>query len=539
MQKLLTRTLLTGAAIVLFGSGVASAETKATPAVIVAQASPAPSTKPAATPAPFTYTISGYDRAYYFTRTNTSSNSAKPWNYINQASFNNGTSLHGDATFGGNWTIGATYFYAEPFNNCDDPLVHQFGPGNCKKKGAPATAAAAQNFTATTYDDTLPAYKLSTLDEAYLQYKDLGSGSTIWIGQRANFNTPWANPSDSRLKPVAFRGGDATIILNKQWTLEFADMISWEERVESDFLRSNILTQNGSYLDAGGISQTGIPSGQTVNTNGFLYGRLGYNAAPWVANLHVYAFNNVANALWVDAKYSWKAYAKPFIAFQGGTEQDTGSHIAGKINSQIFGVQLGATPWKNVDLTAGFDAIPEKTDNVTLPAGVACSAGHLITGAGAAHPFNYFLPAGGTPQCVSSTPGVAGGPATIYYGGWASPYTDSYATDQLFTTTISQGMADRRSPGQSAKVGSTINLDNKQVRIILAHAWYWYGNNTFGVAPTQETNVDGTYFFSKYPAKGPYHGFSIRHRYAERTTLQGFGGLPEFKYNRTQLEFDF
>jgi hypothetical protein len=90
------------------------------------------------------------------------------------------------------------------------------------------------------------------------------------------------------------------------------------------------------------------------------------------------------------------------------------------------------------------------------------------------------------------------------------------------------------------KVSGTFYTAQKQVRLIVSHAWYVYGNDAVGISPTQETDVDGTYFFNKV-GKGAYHGLSLRHRYAERTQTftAAFGGLPDFKYNRTQLEYDF
>ena len=543
MQRILIRAL-TGAAIVLLCGGVASAETTATP-IVIAQATAAPSPKPA-TPA---FTYGGYLRSFYFTRTNSSANTFKPYNFINQAAFNSAVSLHGALNLGGGFSIGGSYLYANPFNNCDSPETHLPGQGNCSKKGAPASAAAVTTPPQTTYDDTLPDYRLSTLYEARLMYT--GPAVNAWVGQ-APMNTPWAPSSDSRLKPASYRGGDITLNLNPQWQVEGAYITSWEDRVESDFLRSNILTQNGSYLDAGGIGNTGIPStvgNNWIDTNGFAYGRVGYGTGPFSANGYFYAFNDIANALWFDAKYTWKGATKPFVAFQGGTERNTGSvtannitfvnGIAGKINSQVIGLQLGFTPFKNVDFAVGFNDIPQKQDTVTLPAGVTCNSSNVIAGANASHPFPYFLPSNGPDCSNTTTPGVA----TVYYGGWASPYTDSYATDPLFTTMISQGMADRRAPGSAVKAGATINLDNKQIRLIVAHAWYQYGNATTTYAPTQETNIDGTYFFSNVPAKGPYHGFSIRHRYADRDTYSAFipnlGNPPVFKYNRTQLEYDF
>ena len=516
MQNLALRALLIGAAFTLFAGGAAPAATQATP-VLVAQASPAP--KATATPNPFSY--GGYVRSYYFTRTNASSY-VKTNSQFNQASLNTGVSLHGAYAFG-NWSIGGSYLYADPFNNCGNPATHIDKTSPCYKSRKFTTAAGGTNP-----DDTLPGYRLNTLYEAYLQYKD----PTLYLklGDQV-INTPWANASDSRIKPVAFQGGDLSYKFDKNWTGEVMYMDRWEDRVQSDFLNSNILTQNGSYPDAGGIGNTGIPAGGVVTTNGFGYGRIGYTSGPLSANVHYYAFQNIANAVWADAKYTWSTYAKPFIALQGGSETNTGSAIAGKINSQVFGVQAGISPWKNVDLAFSYNYIPEKSDTVTLPAGTKCGANDQISGT-----LMYFLPAGGTTNCHNNVNGTT----TVYYGGWASPYTDSYATDPLFTTSISQGMADRRSAGNGFKVAGTFYTFDKRVKFIASHAWYSYGNGTAGVSPTEETNLDATYYFSKI-GKGAYHGFSLRHRYAERTQsfTSVFGGLPVFKYNRTQLEYDF
>ncbi len=117
-------------------------------------------------------------------------------------------------------------------------------------------------------------------------------------------------------------------------------------------------------------------------------------------------------------------------------------------------------------------------------------------------PFLYFLPSGGTPQCHDN----GNGTTTIYYGGWASPYTDSYATDPLFTTSISQGMVDRRSPGSRSKFLRTAFMDQKQIRFISSQAYYDYGNATGGVAPTQEFNLDGTYFSIMFRQKARTKG---------------------------------
>ncbi len=75
----------------------------------------------------------------------------------------------------------------------------------------------------------------------------------------------------------------------------------------------------------------------------------------------------------------------------------------------------------------------------------------------------YFLPTDGTPNCILDAKAAA---PTVYYRGWASPYTDSYATDQLFTTSISQGVVDRRNAGTSGKIAATWHADDHQLRFI-------------------------------------------------------------------------
>jgi hypothetical protein len=142
----------------------------------------------------------------------------------------------------------------------------------------------------------------------------------------------------------------------------------------------------------------------------------------------------------------------------------------------------------------------------------------------------------GAPQCVRE----ANGSVDLYYGGLASPYTDSYATDPLFTTEISQGMADRRAPGSSGKIEAKFVSDDKRFTALVSKGWYVYGNAAVGVYPVQETNFDTTYYFNKLQKTGTYKGFLFRYRYADRDQAFTFaGGQSLFKYNRFQAEYDF
>jgi hypothetical protein len=536
----LARVCLTAAAMVLAATTFALAETTATPAPkLVAQASPAPS----ASPNPFTYR--GYVRAYDFTRQNAYSGygvPSGPGGKANQSSENNAIGLHADYAFqGSGFYVGGSYMYANPFNQCSNPaLASSALPGPCGTKSVPPGLNP---------DTTLPEFEMSTLYEAYAAYNANG---LYFKGGDQVITTPWATAADSRLKPIAFQGADLSYKLTRNWTIEAADYWQWECRTCSNFDHGTLLT----VVNPGGYTYSGAnalpttvydPTETPLNNNGFIYGRLGYvgpASLPLTANLYYYGFNNIASLWWLDAKMPLStSKLRPHLAVQAGDESAPSSDLLGKVDASVFGVQAGFYPLNNVLLAAGFDSIPVRTDEITLPAGYACNANtHQITPTSSYKEatFPYFLPGGsaGTAQCTN----LGGGLADIYYGGIASPYTDSYAADPLFTTGGTQGMVDRRSPGSSFKVGATFTSDDRQFVASVAQEWYDYSNPGYATS-TNSTDFDIQYFFSKVPKTGLYKGFSLRVRQFSRSATnfappgQPIAGL--FKYGRYQAEYDF
>jgi len=478
---------------------------------------PAPNTA-AGTKPQHAFTYRGYVRSYYFTRQNASNSTQGGANtQVNQASFNSAVSLHGDYRFAETpWSVGGSYLYADPLNSCSSALQHVKGM-RCVSNVAPNTNP----------DDTLPGFRLNTLYEAYVQYK-----TPDLFGKAGDqlITTPWANPSDSRLKPAAFQGVDLGGDLGADWSLEAMDMIRFENRTSSSFDASTLLTSFPAG-NPGIPSNTFDPGGQSIHTNGFELGKLAYaNNTGLRAALYDYAVSDISNLLWLESSYSWdRPMYKPTLSLQLGTERQTGSAALGKISADVLGAQLGASPIRNVGLSFGFDSVPSKSDTLVLPAGVSCSKDAIKVSAGAT--FDYFLPSGGSPNCEAN----ADGTTTVYFGGIASPYTDGYATDPLFTTSLTQGMADRRSSGSSWKVAATYVSNDTQFHAIVSRAIYDYGD-AFVAQHTAETDIDAYYYFNRV-GKGPYRGFLLRDRYGERT--QSLAGLPLFKYNRTQLEYDF
>ena len=493
------------------------------PSAPLATASPAAAASPTPAPAPANpFSFRGYLRLYDFTRLN----AIRGVNAVNQQSIEPGVSLHGDYRFGSSpFSAGASYLYATPFNGCGDPATHVRPP--CGGFKAPTASLNP--------DDTLPGYELNTLYEAYLQYKD--PHLYVKLGDQV-INTPWANASDSRLKPVAFQGGDLVYTAPHGVSLELTDMTRFESRTNSAFDDKTLLT---SVNNLG--SNPGLPGyryfagGHGVSNGGFQYARLGYAGAPGLAtNLHYYHFDDIANLAWFDAKLTAQGQrTKPFAAVQFGRETSTGSSLLGKIDSFVAGGQLGASVTKAISVSLGYDYIPQRSETVVTPAGTTCSAAH-VAGARAGFSLPYFI-GSNAPSCIVN----GNGTTTYLYGGLASPYTDSYATDPLFTTSISQGMADRRAPGSGVKLALGYTSPDKRWIFVTSRAYYDYGSQLLGQQQTSEFDADLQYYAAKPPARGPYKGLLLRYRYADRemaNTAQ-YGGAPYFKYNRAQLEYDF
>jgi len=88
-------------------------------------------------------------------------------------------------------------------------------------------------------DDTLPGFELSTLYEAYLQYKDPAFYAKV--GNQV-YNQPWANASDLRIKPAAFQGFDAVGNFNSDFNAQVSWMWQYQNRTSSSFTQNTLIT---------------------------------------------------------------------------------------------------------------------------------------------------------------------------------------------------------------------------------------------------------------------------------------------------------
>ncbi len=503
-----------------------------------ASADAIPTPTPKATPTPL-FTYWGVLRAYYFGRTNGDTclscklNKGSP----DALAFNFGGELHGQINVPHSpWAVAATYFGAYPFGaNWPGPLNNTgYNP---------------------LVDNTVPGYPINLFGEAYIQYKTPGiygiTGKEVLTVQQS----PWSPPSDTRIAPESYQGtllsGNVTPYLN----VGAMYMARFRSRVVSSFDANTLLTSCNTAYNTGkgpveGYSGTftvpGDPCNKPEKDQGFLQynAQLNLNKIGVAAQAYQYQVYDVVSMTYLNAQWNFdkKSPFNPFIAGQFLGDNNLGQALVGTVHSYTAGGEIGATIYHNLLFIAAYNGSPATTYIVPSKecSGTAASPQGAKPGVifgGVASTANTSLPTG---------------VVTCYGGGIASPYTDSLATDPLYTTSLTQGMADVHKPGTGVKSSLAWQTNDKQLRLYVSYAWYDYSLPGFTIASATSTvappgtelgngdsrsefDADFWYFFNRVRA-GTYKGLSIRQRYGDRS--QPFSPY-DFKYSRTQLEYDF
>jgi hypothetical protein len=508
--RAVTLATIASGAFLLFGSSGALADTQpaaASPGPVppsgAQTAPPVMAPKAAATASPDALQISGYLRAYDFDRLNAYENKSNP----NRSAFNLGGALQLD------YHLGDTPLHAVVGGYAGDPFGINGGLPNFNKAGPEGASGI---------DNSLPGYSYSTLGILNLRYDD--SHFRAVVGDQL-YDSPWANPADSRMKPALFQGVSAKYAFDRHFDVGLARMIAFESRIDSNFERYTLLPNTLGPTENTGVGF--VP----IQTSGFLAVDATYHTPYAFASLWDYSFYNIANLGYAEVGGSLDPASSlhPTLSGQYVTESQAGAALEGKIQNDTFGAKLAADASPNINLSFGFDSAPWRYDDFT-----AASEKAATTAAGKA----LFTPGAGNGIVVPLY-------ANVYragYGGIASPYTDSYASDPLYTSSISQGVVETRSAGTSYKFALTFTSDNKRVKVILSEAYYDYSNFAF-LNHTTETDGDATFYFSKPPKSGPYHGLLYRERVANRISPGSQAGatlFPHvFTYTRQQLQYQF
>ncbi len=325
-------------------------------------------------------------------------------------------------------------------------------------------------------DGTLAGYgRIDTFGQAFLQYH--ARGVLVRAGDQL-LNTPWMNPSDARLVPATYQGLFAAVHPVPSLTVSALRITRYKSRTSDGFSNTDLYNAAGS-VNVGGTG--GLPGGTEPGAAavGANYHIAGLKTAAWG-----YEFFNLAKMAYVEGSYTFAGThgIAPLIGAQYVRETGSGAQELGRVDATVYGAVMGVEHGPDL-VTVGYNDLP-------------------------AHP------------------GAFGN------GDVVSPYTTGYATDPLYTTSMIQGMIDRKTSGHAVKVAATAFFFRRQLRVIAGYARYF---NTvyagYGASHTDETDVDLTYFL-----KGQLKGLSLRDRIGVAYNLPV---LQRFIYNRIMVEYDF
>lgn len=325
-------------------------------------------------------------------------------------------------------------------------------------------------------DGTLAGYDgINTLGQAFVQYDN--RRVLVRAGDQSIAN-PWINASDSRMIPATYQALLAAVTPMTGLTISAMRITRFKSRTSDEFSRTDLYNSTGTFNigGTGGLAGRRETGAAAVGAD---YDAHGLKAAVWG-----YQFYDLAKMAYAQGSYVLPGAVglKPFVGAQVVRETGSGPQYLGAVNATVYGAVVGVKRAGD-QITLGYDDLP-------------------------AHA------------------GAFGN------GDVVSPYTTGYATDPLYTTSMIQGMIDRKTTGHAVKISATAFLLQHKVRLIASFADYFntlYSGYTS--ARTNEADLDLTYFLG-----GPLKGLSVRDRIGIAHNLPV---VHRFVYNRLMLEYDF
>lgn len=361
-----------------------------------------------------------------------------------------------------------------------------------------ATAFSAQSFGTQSNDvsrvDTSlmgPKNSISGFSQAYLEY------ANRWLVARAGdqyLATPWMGQSDSRVIPASYQGAMLDFKPVKGWDIYAIRTLRWKSRTSDGYTDDNVYypsTYHGDrmYGNNGSLPRTAREADGTtaIGTT--------YAAGGWKAQAWYYDFEHFGRMGYVDGMYTFKTDSgiDPFIGAQvvrqtSGSDNvlvDTKTKITGlagnRVDAQAWGVDAGAKAGK-----AKFDLSYNKLDRQH---------------------------------------GAVGGGAII------SPYTNTYATDPLYTTSMLRGLVEQ-GPGHAWKARASYAFLQDALTVTASYAHY--DTNLRG--ESHDVYVDIVYKLDKL-LKGLQLRDRWEHTVGGRNNLNP-GNLP-WTNNRLMISYQF
>ena len=366
--------------------------------------------------------------------------------------------------FLGGFSLGASYFTANAL-------------------GTHSTNQAAIDTTLSGVDNSINA-----LGQAYLQYHR--HGTIVRLGDQL-VATPWAGSSDSRVLPATYEAAYGAITPFPGLKLEASRILRYKSRTASGYFRDNNYytpTWQGdtAYGGLGDLPASAPGTAGTVAV-GAEYKSGGLKATTWYYDF--YDFGHLVYAQ-VNDTLTTEMSVKPFAGLQAVREWG-GSNVFERTGTRLFG-----QPGMAVSAFAFGGILGIKFDGASLSAA-----------------YDRLQPEG---------TGVLGGGALV------SPYTESFATDPLYTTSMIRGMVEL-GPGSSWKLTASKTAFQKHLEFTASFAEYQSNYNG---------NDRETYFDVIYKPQGWIKGLSLRDRLEYSNGRVNPGG-SYFMYNRVMLAYAF
>ena len=332
------------------------------------------------------------------------------------------------------------------------------------------------------------ANSINALGQAFLQYD--GHRALVRIGDQL-VATPWAGPSDGRVLPATYQAAYGKFTPAAGVTLHFLRILRYKGRTADDYFRDNnyyppTWRGDASYGGLGNLP-AGAPGTAGTLAFGADYQHGGLKSTAWY-----YDFYDFAHMLYGQGDYALPLHVpvEPFAGAQVVREWG-GSNVFAQTGTKLFG-QPGTA-----------------ADNLTM--GVSLG----VKGYGASLALSYD-------RMRSQGAGAVGGGALI------SPYTASFSTDPLYTSSMIRGLVEL-GPGSAWKLMATADALGKRLQLMASFAQYrtaFNGNDT------------EAYFDVIYLPDGWFKGLSLRNR-LEIGNGRVNPGRQHFLYNRVQLVYSF
>lgn len=353
-----------------------------------------------------------------------------------------------------------------------------------------ANALDTHNSNSARIDTTLvgKANSINSLGQAFLQYS--GHGLLVRVGNQL-VTTPWASPSDARMTPATYQAAYGAFTPVAGLTFEALRILRYKGRTADGFFKDNNYYPAtwGGDADYGGTSNLPATAPATDGTAavGIDYAFGGLKSTAWYYHFYDFAHMLYAQA---DETLPLTSPVKPFAGAQVVREWGS-SNIFAETGTRFLG-QPGTS-----------------ADNLTL-GGIV---GLKVDGASVSVSYDHL---------------ESEGAAALGGGVLISPYTASYATDPLYSSSMIRGMVEL-GPGNAWKVAASEQAFDKELTLTASFAEYHTDFNG---------NDSEAYFDTIYLPPGWLKGLSLRNR-LEVANGRVNPGKRHFLYNRLMVAYSF